>query len=460
MAQTERTRLDFPVSALDVALMGTLAHGRWWRPPRRADRAAARAALERVGLATAGDVPFGELSGGERQRALLARALVQDAPVLLLDEPLSGVDPASAELIAAVFAELRAEGRTLLVSSHDVGGARAFDRVLCLNHRQVAFGPPAEVLGREVLEATYGSELIVLGEDGGTAVPCHPAPPPLTMDVIDPLLDPLRSGIDRRALLEMVLLGAVCGALGFWVAAERLGYAAESLAHGLLPGLVLAALAGTPLLLGAAAACSWRPASSPWPAETSGSAPRPVPAWWSPAWSGWARCWRSRPTPPSASRSCCSATRSGDGRRPVAAAVLAAAGGLALRRCTARSPPQPSTRRGPPRSACGRGASGSRCSCSWPRRWRWPCRASAPCSRSPCSWLPPVAVRRAGALARAGDGRRRARGWPAASGASMSSYHAGTAAGASVALVLCRAAAPGRAAAALGRRGLPARSGA
>jgi ABC-type Mn2+/Zn2+ transport system ATPase subunit len=166
VAQTERTRLDFPVSAFDVALMGGLAHGRWWLPPRRSDRTAARAALERVGLAAEGNTPFGELSGGQRQRALLARALVQDSAVLLLDEPLAGVDPASAQLIDAVFEQLRAEGRTLLVSSHDVEGARGFDLVLCLNRRQVAFGPPAEALDRATIEATYGRELIVLEEPG------------------------------------------------------------------------------------------------------------------------------------------------------------------------------------------------------------------------------------------------------------------------------------------------------
>jgi ABC-type Mn2+/Zn2+ transport system ATPase subunit len=166
VAQTERTRLDFPVSALDVALMGTLARGRWWLPPRGGDKRAAEDAIERVGLAERGSTRFGELSGGQRQRALLARALVQDARLLLLDEPLSGVDPASATLIAGVFEELRAEGRTLLVSSHDVESARTFDRVLCLHGRQVAFGPPAEVLDRRTLEATYGSEMIVLEEGG------------------------------------------------------------------------------------------------------------------------------------------------------------------------------------------------------------------------------------------------------------------------------------------------------
>jgi ABC-type Mn2+/Zn2+ transport system ATPase subunit len=166
VAQTERTRLDFPVTALDVALMGTLAHGRWWLPPRRADRDAARAALQRVGLEDQAGTPFGELSGGQRQRALLARALVQDARVLLLDEPLSGVDPASATLIDRVFAELRGEDRALLVSSHDVESARAFDLVLCLHGRQVAFGLPGEVLDRATLEETYGRELIVLDVGG------------------------------------------------------------------------------------------------------------------------------------------------------------------------------------------------------------------------------------------------------------------------------------------------------
>jgi ABC-type Mn2+/Zn2+ transport system ATPase subunit len=168
MAQTERTRLDFPVTALDVALMGTLAAGRWWLPPRRAERDAAAAALDRVGLADRAGVRFGDLSGGQRQRALLARALVQDAPVLLLDEPLSGVDPASARLIAGVFDELRAEGRALLVASHDVESARSFDLVLCLNRHQVAFGTPADTLNRAALQATYGHELIVLDDAGPT----------------------------------------------------------------------------------------------------------------------------------------------------------------------------------------------------------------------------------------------------------------------------------------------------
>jgi manganese/iron transport system ATP-binding protein/manganese/zinc/iron transport system ATP- binding protein len=167
--QTERARLDFPVSAYDVALMGAYARTPRFRRIARGDRAAARAALARVGLAEHADATFGTLSGGQRQRVLLARALLQEAAVLLLDEPLSGVDGASAARIEAVFGELAREGRTLLVATHDVRQAAGWDRVLCLHGRQVDFGPPAAVLSPETLRETYGDELIVL-EGGGRAV--------------------------------------------------------------------------------------------------------------------------------------------------------------------------------------------------------------------------------------------------------------------------------------------------
>jgi ABC-type Mn2+/Zn2+ transport system ATPase subunit len=164
--QTERSRLDFPVSALDVALMGTLATRPWWRPPRRADRAAARAALARVGLADRADHTYGELSGGQRQRVLIARALVQDARVLLFDEPFSGLDATSAAQLEDLLAELAVEGRGVLIATHDLEQARRWDRVLCLNGRQVAFGAPAPALTHDVLVATYGGAIVTLpGED-------------------------------------------------------------------------------------------------------------------------------------------------------------------------------------------------------------------------------------------------------------------------------------------------------
>jgi ABC-type Mn2+/Zn2+ transport system ATPase subunit len=172
--QTERSRLDYPVDALDVALMGTLSRVPWWRPLGGADRRFAVGALDRVGLEAQARAQFGRLSGGQRQRLLVARALVQDAPILLLDEPFSGVDQLSAELLERLFADLAAEGRGLLVATHDLEQARAFDRVLCLNRRQIAFGPPAETLTREVLEQTYGGELVALPGRAGEAVAVLP----------------------------------------------------------------------------------------------------------------------------------------------------------------------------------------------------------------------------------------------------------------------------------------------
>jgi ABC-type Mn2+/Zn2+ transport system ATPase subunit len=165
--QTDHARLDFPVSALDVALMGAYRRTPFYRRLGRGERATAESALERVGLADRARARFGTLSGGQRQRVLIARALVQDARVLLLDEPLSGVDAPSAARIESVLGELRDEGRALLVATHDVEQARRFQRVLCLHRRQVAFGAPAEVLTAPVLQETYGDELVVL--EGGRA---------------------------------------------------------------------------------------------------------------------------------------------------------------------------------------------------------------------------------------------------------------------------------------------------
>jgi ABC-type Mn2+/Zn2+ transport system ATPase subunit len=168
--QTERSRLDYPVSALDVALMGTLSRIPWWRRPGRAERREALEALDVVGLRRLADQQFGELSGGQRQRVLVARALVQDAQLLLLDEPFSGLDGASAERLEALINQLASEGRSVLIATHDVDQARAWDLVLCLNKRQVAFGEPAKTLTRPVLEATYGGEIVVVPNGGSGPV--------------------------------------------------------------------------------------------------------------------------------------------------------------------------------------------------------------------------------------------------------------------------------------------------
>jgi ABC-type Mn2+/Zn2+ transport system ATPase subunit len=168
--QTDRSRLDYPVSALEVATMGALSRLPWWRRPRRADREEARRALSQVGLERLAGETFGELSGGQRQRVLIARALVQDARVLLLDEPFSGLDRTSAEALEELIATLAGEGRGIVVATHDLEQARRWDAVLCVNRRQIALGDPERALDREVLEATYGGAIVELPGSGARAI--------------------------------------------------------------------------------------------------------------------------------------------------------------------------------------------------------------------------------------------------------------------------------------------------
>jgi len=172
--QTERSQLDYPVSALDVAAMGALSRLPWWRRPGRHERASALAALRRVGLGDRAGETFGELSGGQRQRVLIARSLVQEARILLLDEPFSGLDRPSSERLEALIGEMAGEGRALMIATHDLEQARRSDSVLCLNRRQVAVGAPAETLTLEVLESTYGGTIVELpGSEHRAILPPH-----------------------------------------------------------------------------------------------------------------------------------------------------------------------------------------------------------------------------------------------------------------------------------------------
>jgi ABC-type Mn2+/Zn2+ transport system ATPase subunit len=168
--QTERSQLDYPVSALDVAAMGALSRLPWWRRPGRRDREIALEALRQVGLGELAGETFGKLSGGQRQRALIARSLVQDARILLLDEPFSGLDRVSSERLETLIDALAAEGRGVIVATHDLEQAQRWDSVLCLNRRQIAVGPPARALDVEVLEATYGGAIVELPGTGNRAV--------------------------------------------------------------------------------------------------------------------------------------------------------------------------------------------------------------------------------------------------------------------------------------------------
>jgi len=163
--QRESVDWDFPVSVMDVVLMGRYGRLGLGRRPGAADRAAARACLEQVGMLPFADRQIANLSGGQQQRVFLARALAQDAELYFMDEPFSGVDAATESAIITVLRALRDRGCTLLVVHHDLPTARSyFDMLLLLNMNVVAFGPTAEVFTAELLQKTYGGRLTILSE--------------------------------------------------------------------------------------------------------------------------------------------------------------------------------------------------------------------------------------------------------------------------------------------------------
>jgi manganese/zinc/iron transport system ATP- binding protein len=165
--QRESVDWDFPVSVTDVVLMGTYARLGWFRRPGARERQVARESLARVGLADVAERQIGALSGGQQQRVFLARALAQQADVYVLDEPMAGVDAGSQERIFRVLADLRGEGRLVVVVHHDLRtAAEWFERVALIDMRLVASGPTADVLTPANLQRTYAGRLDVLDELG------------------------------------------------------------------------------------------------------------------------------------------------------------------------------------------------------------------------------------------------------------------------------------------------------
>jgi manganese/zinc/iron transport system ATP- binding protein len=162
---------DFPASVLDVVLMGTYGKLGWFRRPRRKEHEAALHALGVVEMDDFAERQIAELSGGQQQRVFLARALVQDADLYLMDEPFAGVDAVTERTIVALLQRLRDTGKTILCVHHDLATvAEYFDDVTLLNREIVAFGPVAETFTRANVEATYGGRVagvFLAGADPG-----------------------------------------------------------------------------------------------------------------------------------------------------------------------------------------------------------------------------------------------------------------------------------------------------
>jgi manganese/iron transport system ATP-binding protein len=158
--QSEEVDWTFPVLVRDVVMMGRHGHMGFLRRPRAADRAAVAGALDRVGMSEFADRQIGQLSGGQKKRVFLARALAQDARLILLDEPFTGVDVATEDAIVALLREMKGEGRVMLVSTHNLGSVPRFcDRVVFIKGTVLDHGPTAEVFTPRNLDRAFGGVL-------------------------------------------------------------------------------------------------------------------------------------------------------------------------------------------------------------------------------------------------------------------------------------------------------------
>ena len=148
---------DFPTTVLDLVMMGTYGRLRWFQRPGRKEREDALAALDQVRMREFADRQIGELSGGQQQRIFLARAFVQQASIYLLDEPFTGVDATTENLIMEILRELRDAGNTIVFVHHDLTTVRSyFDHVVLLNKRLIETGPVGVVFTDDNIQQTYG----------------------------------------------------------------------------------------------------------------------------------------------------------------------------------------------------------------------------------------------------------------------------------------------------------------
>ena len=155
---------ELPLSVRATVAMARYGRRGWFQRLDGVDKRVVQDAMERLDVARLADRQLRELSGGERQRALVAQGVAQEADVLLLDEPITGLDIVSRDLIVEVMETERAAGRTVVVSTHDLRDAERVDQVILLSRRIVVAGPPSDVLTERWLSEAYGTRLVRVGE--------------------------------------------------------------------------------------------------------------------------------------------------------------------------------------------------------------------------------------------------------------------------------------------------------
>jgi ABC-type Mn2+/Zn2+ transport system ATPase subunit len=176
--QSQHASEHLLVTAREVVALGRATGRGPFRPLSAADRAAVGAAMERVEIANLANHHLADMSGGQRQRVFVAQGLAQEADILLLDEPMAGLDLASIQGIRRVIAEERAGGRAIVIATHDLGDAAQADQAVLIDRRVIAAGPAADVLTPAHLRTAYGARVLDLGEgsiavDDGVHHPDH-----------------------------------------------------------------------------------------------------------------------------------------------------------------------------------------------------------------------------------------------------------------------------------------------
>lgn len=165
MPQRDAIDWNFPLTAEELVLMGRYGRLGLFGRVRQADKEAARRALDWVGMLPYAKKQIGEFSGGQQQRLFMARALVQGADLLLLDEPFAAIDHGTEKEMAAILNKLKQEGKTILVVHHDLPTVEQyFDWALLLNHRLIGCGPLSEVFERDHLSRLFGKEQVLFEE--------------------------------------------------------------------------------------------------------------------------------------------------------------------------------------------------------------------------------------------------------------------------------------------------------
>lgn len=177
--QREEVDWRFPATVEDVVLMGRFGQLGWFKRPAEHDHQLAKQCLEQLGILHLAKTPIGDLSGGQQQRVFLARALAQEPHILLMDEPFTGVDASTQEVMLSLLEQLENQQVTIMISTHDLNLAgERFNQVLLLNHHLISFGTPQAVFTPQHLSQAFGGKLLFLPGGGVVVDECCPPEEP------------------------------------------------------------------------------------------------------------------------------------------------------------------------------------------------------------------------------------------------------------------------------------------